>query len=639
MVKDASNMSYDELVSWAEEEAEMQTTKKKVVTPKKKIEHVVDDVDIPLMNLVESPKLKRKLLVRNSPSPIAKRKLMGKVTSPTSYVVNKGRSVLNEGNIVNKIVEKGKITMVKEVNTVKKALDKGKCKMVEEERHVHRNVRRNNGIVIEDNVNPTVESDTDSVSDPAKGISYSLYSGSDSESEYLSDKSVDYLSEGEEELIELRKRKTEAKNAPKVSKQQTQAANKGISSGVRQRKQYFVGDNETVIKHEGFMDDLLRKLSQDNGNGMTDQFHIVETKVEKYPIHDVDTHWRMRKPKQLKGCLTYYALANGYSLWFYRSSKTKLIAKCGLRPEKIKDPKLGKQSKFKRYPSEANRSKCRWRCYGKMMTSENSVQALNERETTIEDHYGYIRSYAKAILESNPGSTVKAVVNVKNKDKWNWFLDLLGDDLERHTGQGLIKAVKEVMPYVEHRQCARHIYEGFKKQYSGFGMLYQLVEICLKLGMRQKHLVLIKSVKTVLADYDNFQFDVGGSSQFDVGGEEQVTQFDMGGGGSSDVRGTKKNVVGGFAQFDVRRGRRVKTTVKRGGAGYRRSQNHQVLEQEPQATEQEPQAAKQEPHRSRPKGILNFIRPRPKSERILKKQLAKKVHGIGSTSSNALNLE
>ncbi|GJY91274.1 hypothetical protein Tco_0506470, partial [Tanacetum coccineum] len=170
-------------------------------------------------------------------------------------------------------VEKGKSTMVEEANIVKKAVDKGKGLMLEEERLVHRNVRRNNGIVIKDNVNPTVESDTDSESDLANGINYSLYSDSDSDSEY-SDKSVDYLSGGEEELIQLRKRKIEAKNAPKVRKQQTQVANKGTSSGVRQRKQHFVGDNETVIELEGFMDDLLRKLSQDNGNGMTDPFHI-----------------------------------------------------------------------------------------------------------------------------------------------------------------------------------------------------------------------------------------------------------------------------------------------------------------------------------------------------------------------------
>ncbi|GKE00246.1 hypothetical protein Tco_1388229 [Tanacetum coccineum] len=168
-------------------------------------------------------------------------------------------------------------------------------------------------------------------------------------------------------------------------------------------------------------------------------------------------------------------------------------------------------------------------------------------------------------------------------------------------------------------------------------------------------------------------------------------------------RPRKTPLVGGSTQFGVQRGRRVKTTVKRGGASYKRGfvpsrrfsnlgrwfglgenhyesdpienseiaqetnqnaandsftasqethqfsatvfastqniQNHQVLEQEPQVAEQEPQAAEQEPHRARPRRILNFIRPRPRSERILKKQLGKKVHGIGSTSLNALNLE
>ncbi|GKC56490.1 hypothetical protein Tco_1084088, partial [Tanacetum coccineum] len=77
--------------------------------------------------------------------------------------------------------------------------------MVEEDCHVRFLVRRNNGIVIQDNVNLSVESDTDSEGDPTQGINYSLYSDSDSNSEY-SDKSVDYLSEGEDELIELRKR-------------------------------------------------------------------------------------------------------------------------------------------------------------------------------------------------------------------------------------------------------------------------------------------------------------------------------------------------------------------------------------------------------------------------------------------------
>ncbi|GJZ96898.1 pentatricopeptide repeat-containing protein [Tanacetum coccineum] len=127
--------------------------------------------------------------------------------------------------------------------------------------------------------------------------------------------------------------------------------------------------------------------------------------------------------------------------------------------------------------------------------------ALNEGENIMLDHYGYIRSYAKAILESNDvkegwkkgcrrvialdgcflknpnvGEILTAivrdgnnhifpvawvVVNVENKDNWSWLLELLGEDLELPTGngltlmsdqhKGLIEAVKDVMPYAEHR--------------------------------------------------------------------------------------------------------------------------------------------------------------------------------------------
>ena len=183
---------------------------------------------------------------------------------------------------------------------------------------------------------------------------------------------------------------------------------------------------------------------------------------------------------QMKECLTFYALANGFSLWFEKSGRQKLIARCGLRPERIKDPKLGKQSKFHRFPSDRNDGPiCKWRCYGKPMSTENSFQvnslvdehtcvrdfkfgslvnykwiarhfgqkirmnpdiklhqiadlvmkkykcivspgvcrrakswAINEGESTMADHYGYIRSYAKAILDTNVGSTVRVGVTL-----------------------------------------------------------------------------------------------------------------------------------------------------------------------------------------------------------------------------------
>ncbi|GJZ35123.1 multidrug resistance-associated protein 5 [Tanacetum coccineum] len=71
-----------------------------------------------------------------------------------------------------------------------------------------------------------------------------------------------------------------------------------------------------------------------------------------------------------------------------------------------------------------------------------------------------------------------AVVNVENKDNWSWFFELLEEDLGCSRGngltlmsdqhKGLIEVVKDVMPNAEHRQCARHINENFRKHYSWF---------------------------------------------------------------------------------------------------------------------------------------------------------------------------
>ncbi|GKF37241.1 hypothetical protein Tco_0113999, partial [Tanacetum coccineum] len=65
-----------------------------------------------------------------------------------------------------------------------------------------------------------------------------------------------------------------------------------------------------------------------------DPFISVEKHMERYLMYDETTHWRLRKPKvgekytsvaQFKECLTYYALANGFSL-------------CGQRPPRVFDP-------------------------------------------------------------------------------------------------------------------------------------------------------------------------------------------------------------------------------------------------------------------------------------------------------------
>ncbi|GKF50472.1 hypothetical protein Tco_0146939, partial [Tanacetum coccineum] len=103
---------------------------------------------------------------------------------------------------------------------------KGKGIMVDERNAGRKFARiRNSGIVIEENVNPTVSEDDDSDSDidmeqRFKGSAEleEMYKGNtDSESEYF-DKSVDYLSRDENELISLRKRNIEVKKNHNQSK-------------------------------------------------------------------------------------------------------------------------------------------------------------------------------------------------------------------------------------------------------------------------------------------------------------------------------------------------------------------------------------------------------------------------------------
>ncbi|KAK8590295.1 hypothetical protein V6N13_057189 [Hibiscus sabdariffa] len=65
-----------------------------------------------------------------------------------------------------------------------------------------------------------------------------------------------------------------------------------------------------------------------------------------------------------------------------------------------------------------------------------------------------------------------AVVDSENQSSWNWFLEILGNDLEINNSnsftfmtdrqKGLMEAVLEQFPYSEHRTCVRHLYSNSK---------------------------------------------------------------------------------------------------------------------------------------------------------------------------------
>ncbi|GJW06280.1 multidrug resistance-associated protein 5 [Tanacetum coccineum] len=284
---------------------------------------------------------------------------------------------------------------------------------------------------------------------------------SDDDSDYQSDKSVDYLSPGEDELIELRNRlkankkaKAKAKDKPDEDINEPNEENNMPADNVR---------GETFEEHDIYMNGLLKSLKTVDKDRITeDPFISVEKHVERYPMYDETTHWRLRKPKvgaQFKECLTYYALANGFSLWHERSGEVRAVAKCGQRPPRVSNPKKGKQRKQTKYPcaSSDDLPKCPWRCYDRLQKSfgdkiranphirlcdiadlvmkkykckvnlnqctNAKKYALTKYENSIGEHYSMLRSYGKAILDSNLGSTVKlrVIVNPDGKTYFDRF--------------------------------------------------------------------------------------------------------------------------------------------------------------------------------------------------------------------------
>ncbi|KAJ9553440.1 hypothetical protein OSB04_017485 [Centaurea solstitialis] len=293
--------------------------------------------------------------------------------------------------------------------------------------------------------------------------------------------SIDHLSEGEDELKEVRKGKQSAKEEGPKEKPKL---------GVNKNRESSEMDDTLQVEHEQFMEDLLKALKCGDKES-EDPFNADEEKEEQnFPIHDAETHWKLKRPlvseryespKQLKECITCYALANGFSIWYERSSTTKIIARCGSKPPRISYPSKGKQRKAKRYPTleKGGQQDCQWRCYARWMKKEQSFQvislkdehncsrnfewigskfghrircnpdiklveiaelvlkkykcqvtpsicsrarswAINEYEKSLEEHYGMLRAYGDELLRSNPGSTVKLDVTV-NPDEKNYF--------------------------------------------------------------------------------------------------------------------------------------------------------------------------------------------------------------------------
>nr|KAJ0192741.1 hypothetical protein LSAT_V11C800426100 [Lactuca sativa] len=102
-----------------------------------------------------------------------------------------------------------------------------------------------------------------------------------------------------------------------------------------------------------------------------------------------------------------------------------------------------------------------------------------------------------------------AVVNVENKQNWKWFLELLIYDLQLNLGngfslmsdqhKGLIEAVKELLPYVEHKQCARNICQNLQKRFTG-AIYHTLFWRASKATNEHAFKVVMKEIETLNPD-------------------------------------------------------------------------------------------------------------------------------------------
>ncbi|CAH9085308.1 unnamed protein product [Cuscuta epithymum] len=88
-----------------------------------------------------------------------------------------------------------------------------------------------------------------------------------------------------------------------------------------------------------------------------------------------------------------------------------------------------------------------------------------------------------------------AVVGSETKATWKWFLENLRDDLQIGRGagwafvsdqqKGLMPALYETLPEVEHRRCARHIYAIWRRSHPGIELQRQFWKCCKAASKRE----------------------------------------------------------------------------------------------------------------------------------------------------------
>ncbi|KAL4557968.1 hypothetical protein LXL04_036164 [Taraxacum kok-saghyz] len=222
-------------------------------------------------------------------------------------------------------------------------------------------------------------------------------------------------------------------------------------------------DEEVISVRRTVNDHFLNKLCP-----VENDFEEGDEALPNYPRHDETQAWNQIEPElgmhfsspsELKACLSNYAVANGYDLWYDRNDKHRLLVKCckGKTPQcpfrlwtswmkeertfQIKSLKkehscsrafklgsivtykwIGKQfvNEILERPKMSLR-KMKAQVYKKFNINVSVGQcrnakkfALTEIEGSLREHYGRIWDYGSEIKRSNPGSHVEIYVEPTN---------------------------------------------------------------------------------------------------------------------------------------------------------------------------------------------------------------------------------
>ncbi|GKE27758.1 hypothetical protein Tco_1443142 [Tanacetum coccineum] len=233
------------------------------------------------------------------------------------------------------------------------------------------------------------------------GYGYDL---DDSDDEFSDVASLDHLSEGKEELRQVRIKK---RNGVEEKKSNEDAYNESRlvlhNEDVYDESRLVLHNDSDDNDHEvdslfSNLDDDSEKekvhvepeINSDEDMPIMDEDEIVYGPNKRdYPIHDPNTHWKLKKPildelyvdlDQVKDCLTFYSVANGYQLWYEKGDTEKLLVRCGF------DEKERRKKKLHRDPYKPC---CPFRLRAVKMHDGNSwhIRTLVDEHTCTRQNY------------------------------------------------------------------------------------------------------------------------------------------------------------------------------------------------------------------------------------------------------------